>query len=145
MYIHSPYLCIQPHQTLIITYMMHHLRTRCLYVAVWEVALSDEGLMRPGSRAMYLGGWPGSLKWRWFIRVQVYSPVPLNHFWFAFYAFIVSMGTLIIIIINIDSLIDYLFILYVESKLKLRKSGIILREYPDRICSQCSLHLMHLT
>ena len=35
-----------PHQTLIITYMMHHLRTRCLYVAVWEVR-------------------PGSLKWRW--------------------------------------------------------------------------------
>ena len=35
------------------------------------VALSGDGLMRPGSRAMYLGGRPGSLKWQWFIRVQV--------------------------------------------------------------------------
>ena len=30
----------------------------------------------------------------WLVIMSRYSPVPLNHFWFAFYTFIVCMGTL---------------------------------------------------
>ena len=100
--------CIQPHphtphQTLIFAYMMHHLRTWCLYVAVWEVrpgSLKWYGLMHPGS---WLCTWADSLVALSgdSLYVSRYSPVPLNHLWFAFYTFIVCMGTLIITLLII--------------------------------------------
>ena len=62
----SPYLLYTTATTLIITYTTSKLGA-CMWLSRSGkgglVALSGNGLMYPGSRAMYLGGHPGSLKW----------------------------------------------------------------------------------
>ena len=66
------------------------------------VALSGDGLMCPGSRVMYQGGWPGSLKVAMVYTCPCIALYPLTTFGLL-YTFIACMGILIIIIINILS------------------------------------------